>query len=146
MGYSNLNLNTTTTTVECSKEITITITITDKNYNYSNLYEIFIIYESDYISVYADHTIDKQNIAQAIEYLISVGPTCRYSMPSLLAGVGQLSQLAKLCFQQSDSSVHFRAAQSLTAALCCTIAAQNSLYYFAPFYTRTLQPVATQAE
>jgi len=53
-----LNLNTPTTTVECSNEITITITITDKNYNYSN-YEIFII--SDYISVYADDAIDKQN-------------------------------------------------------------------------------------
>ena len=53
-----MNLNTPTTTVECSKEITITITITDKNYNYSNNYEIFII--SDYISVYADHAIDKQ--------------------------------------------------------------------------------------
>jgi len=50
-------LNTPTTTVECSNEITITITITDKNYNYSNDYEIFII--SDYISVYADHAIDK---------------------------------------------------------------------------------------
>jgi len=49
-----LNLNTPTTTVECSNEITIT----DKNYNYSNNYEIFII--SDYISVYADHAIDKQ--------------------------------------------------------------------------------------
>jgi len=45
-------------TVECSNKITITITITDKNYNYSNNYEIFII--SDYISVYADHAIDKQ--------------------------------------------------------------------------------------
>ena len=55
-----MNLNTPTTTVECSNEITTTITITDKNYNYSNNYEIFII--SDYISVYADHTIDKQNI------------------------------------------------------------------------------------
>ena len=53
-----MNLNTPTTTVECSKEITITITITDENYNYSNNYEIFII--SDYISVYADHAIDKQ--------------------------------------------------------------------------------------
>ena len=53
-----MNLNTLTTTVECSKEITITITITDKNYNYSNNYDIFII--SDYISVYADHAIDKQ--------------------------------------------------------------------------------------
>ena len=53
-----MNLNTPTTTIECSREITITITITDKNYNYSNNYEIFII--SDYISVYADHTIDKQ--------------------------------------------------------------------------------------
>ena len=49
-----MNLNTPTTTVECSKEITIT----DKNYNYSNNYEIFII--SDYMSVYADHAIDKQ--------------------------------------------------------------------------------------
>jgi len=53
-----LNLNTPTTTVECSNEITITITITDKNYNYSNNYEIFIMF--DYISVYADHAIDKQ--------------------------------------------------------------------------------------
>ena len=53
-----MNLKTPTTTVECSKEITITITITDKNYSYSNNYEIFII--SDYISVYADHAIDKQ--------------------------------------------------------------------------------------
>jgi len=53
-----LNLNTPTTTVECSKKIAITVTITDKNYNYSNNYEIFII--SDYISVYADHAIDKQ--------------------------------------------------------------------------------------
>ena len=51
-------MNTPTTTVECSKEITITITISDKNYNYSNNYEIFTI--SDYISVYADHAIDKQ--------------------------------------------------------------------------------------
>jgi len=51
-------LNTPITTVECSKEITITITITDKNYNYSNNYDMFII--SDYISVYADHTINKQ--------------------------------------------------------------------------------------
>ena len=53
-----MNLNTPTTTVECSKETTITITITDKNYNYSNNYEKFIIF--DYISVYADHAIDKQ--------------------------------------------------------------------------------------
>jgi len=52
-----LNLNTPIITVERSKEITITITITDKNYNYSN-YEIFII--SDFISVYADHAIDKR--------------------------------------------------------------------------------------
>ena len=81
-------------TVECSNEIIITITITDKNYNYSNNCDIFIT--SDYISVYADHTIDKTNTVQAIEYLISIGPTCRYSMPSLLAGLGQLSQLAKL--------------------------------------------------
>ena len=66
-------MNTPITTVECSNEITITITITDKNYNYSNNYDIFII--SDYISVYADHAIDKQNIVQAIEYLISVGPS-----------------------------------------------------------------------
>ena len=54
-----MNLNTPITTVECSNEkITITITITDKNYNYRNNYDIFII--SDYISVYADHAIDKQ--------------------------------------------------------------------------------------
>jgi len=53
-----LNSNTPITTVECSNEITITITITDKNYNFSNNYEIFII--SDYISVYAEHAIDKQ--------------------------------------------------------------------------------------
>ena len=46
------------TTVECSNEITITITITDKNYHHSNNYNIFII--SDYISVYADHAVDKQ--------------------------------------------------------------------------------------
>jgi len=52
-----LNLNTPITTVECSNEITITVTITDKNNNYSNDYDIFI---SDYISVYADHAIDKQ--------------------------------------------------------------------------------------
>ena len=58
MGYSNLNLNTPITTVKCSNEITITITITDKNYNYSNNYDMLII--SDYISVYADHAIDKQ--------------------------------------------------------------------------------------
>jgi len=51
-------LNTPTTTVECSNEITITITIIDKNYNYSNNYNIFII--SDYVSVYADHAIDKE--------------------------------------------------------------------------------------
>jgi len=37
----------------------MTITVTDKKYNYSNNYDIFII-TSDYISVYADHTIDKQ--------------------------------------------------------------------------------------
>ena len=53
-----MNLNIPITTVECSNEITINITITDKNYNYSNNYDIFII--SDYISVYADHAIDKQ--------------------------------------------------------------------------------------
>jgi len=53
-----LNLNTPITTVECCNEITITITITDKTYNYRNNYDIFII--SDYISVYADHAIDKQ--------------------------------------------------------------------------------------
>jgi len=55
-----LNLNTPITTVECSNEITIAITITGKNYNYNltKFYDIFII--SDYISVYADHTIDKQ--------------------------------------------------------------------------------------
>ena len=53
-----LELELEHTTVECSNEITITITITDKNYNYSNNYDIFII--SDYISVYADHAIDKQ--------------------------------------------------------------------------------------
>jgi len=46
-------------TVECSNKITITITITDKKYNYSNNYEIFII--SDFIYVYDDHAIDKQN-------------------------------------------------------------------------------------
>ena len=88
-----MNLNTPITTVECSNEITITITITDKNYNYSNNYEIFIT--SDYISVYADHAIDKQissadssylpQLVQAIEYLWV--QLCRYSMPSLLAGV-----------------------------------------------------------
>jgi len=38
-----------------TKIITIIITITDKNYNYSNTFVI-----SDYISVYADHAIDKQ--------------------------------------------------------------------------------------
>jgi len=53
-----LNLNTPMTTVECSNEITITITITDKNYHHINNYNIFII--SDYISVYADHAVDKQ--------------------------------------------------------------------------------------
>ena len=53
-----MNLNTPIMTVQCSNEITITITITDKNYDYSNNYEIFII--SDYISVYANHAIDKQ--------------------------------------------------------------------------------------
>ena len=55
-----MNLNTLITTVECSKKITITITITDKTTTrpYTNNYEIFII--SDYISVYADHAIDKQ--------------------------------------------------------------------------------------
>ena len=53
-----MNLNIPITTVECSNEITITITITVKNYNYSNNYKIFIV--SDYISVYADHAIDKQ--------------------------------------------------------------------------------------
>jgi len=53
-----LNLNTPIMTVECSNKITITIKLTDKNYNYSNNYEIFII--ADYISVYADHAIDKQ--------------------------------------------------------------------------------------
>jgi len=57
--------------------------ITDKCYNCSNNYEIFII--SDYVSVYADHAMDKQilgadwsylpQLVQAIEYLISVGPT-----------------------------------------------------------------------
>jgi len=57
-----LNLNTPITTVECSNEITITIPITDKNYDYSNNYEIFII--SDYISVYADHAIDKQILSK----------------------------------------------------------------------------------
>ena len=67
-----MNLNTPITTVECSNEITITITITDKNYDYSNNYEIFII--PDYISVYADHAIDKQ-IVHVIEYLISLGPS-----------------------------------------------------------------------
>ena len=53
-----MNLNTAITTVECSNEITINITITDNNYNCSNNYDIFFI--SDYISVYADHAIDKQ--------------------------------------------------------------------------------------
>ena len=53
-----MNLNTPIMTVECSNEITITKAVTDKNYNYSNNYDIFII--SDYISVYADHAIDKQ--------------------------------------------------------------------------------------
>ena len=55
-----MSLNTPVTTVECSNEITITITITDKNYDNSNNYEIFIT--SDYISLYADHAIDKQNL------------------------------------------------------------------------------------
>ena len=62
-----MNLNTPTTTVECSNEITITITITDKNYNDSNNYEIFII--SDYVSVYADHAIDKQISSPGLSYL-----------------------------------------------------------------------------
>jgi len=53
-----LDLNTPITTVQCSNKIIITITTTDKNYNYNNKYDIFII--SDYISVYADHAIDKQ--------------------------------------------------------------------------------------
>ena len=57
-----MNLNTPITTVECSNEITITITISDKNYNYSNNYDIFII--SNYISVYADHAIDKQILSK----------------------------------------------------------------------------------
>ena len=57
-----MNLNTTITTGECSNEITITITITNKNYNYSNNYDIFII--SDYISVYAEHAIDKQILSK----------------------------------------------------------------------------------
>jgi len=52
-----LTLNTPTTTVECSNKITITTTITDKNYNYGNNYGFII---SDYISVYADHAVDKQ--------------------------------------------------------------------------------------
>ena len=52
-----LELEHTNNDCRCSNE-TITITITDKNYNYSNNYEIFII--TDYISVYADHAIDKQ--------------------------------------------------------------------------------------
>jgi len=39
-------------------KITIIVAITDKKYKYSNNREIFII--SDYISVYADHAIDKQ--------------------------------------------------------------------------------------
>jgi len=55
-------VKTSITTVECFNEIIITITITDKNYNYSNNYEIFII--SDYISVYADHAIDKQILSK----------------------------------------------------------------------------------
>jgi len=45
-------------TVECSNEITITKAVTDKNYNYSNNYDILII--SDYISVSADHALDKK--------------------------------------------------------------------------------------
>jgi len=49
-------LNTPTTTVDCSKEIIITVTITDKTT--TKVTTIFII--SDYISVYADHAIDKQ--------------------------------------------------------------------------------------
>jgi len=53
-----LNLNKPTTTVECSKKITITRTITDKTTTTVTTIEIFII--SDYISVYADHAIDKQ--------------------------------------------------------------------------------------
>jgi len=53
-----LELEQTNNDCQCSDEITITITITDKNHNCSNNYEIFII--SDYISVYADHVIDKQ--------------------------------------------------------------------------------------
>ena len=57
-----MNLNTPITTVECSNELTITITISDKNYNYSNNYDIFII--SNYISVYADHAIDKQILSK----------------------------------------------------------------------------------
>ena len=52
--------------VQCSTEITITITITDENYNYSNNYEIFII--SDYISVYADHAIDKKKYRLLIDH------------------------------------------------------------------------------
>jgi len=38
-------------------KITIIIKITDKNYNYSNNWKILVI--SGYISVYADHAIDK---------------------------------------------------------------------------------------
>jgi len=39
-------------------EITITIPITNKNYSYSNNQEVLIT--TYYISVYADHAIDKQ--------------------------------------------------------------------------------------
>jgi len=64
-----LNLNKPIATVQCSDEITITITIPDKNYNYSNNYEIVI---SDYISVYADHAIDKQISSADWSYLITL--------------------------------------------------------------------------
>jgi len=44
---------------QISNEITIIMKITNKNYNYGNNYNIFLV--TDYISVYADHAMDKKN-------------------------------------------------------------------------------------
>jgi len=76
------------TQLDPSNEITTAITVANKNYNYGNNKEIFNI--SNYISAYAEDTVDKQTSCAVWSYF----QDCRYLCSCILAGVRQLCLLA----------------------------------------------------
>jgi len=74
-----LNLNKSIMTLKFSNKITMNMKITNRNYNYSNNYDILIV--SDYISVYADHAMDKQISSADWLYLLQLVQYCWYLCP-----------------------------------------------------------------